>query len=63
MQNNLKKVRIMFHLAEKTEDLTLGHSISHCSERPLRRRKGGAGIHSTFATKMRHSEPQKITVP
>ena len=62
MQNNLKKVRIMFHLAEKTEDLSLGHSISHCSERLLRRRKGGAGIHSTFATKIRRSELQKITV-
>lgn len=33
-------LRVLFYLADKTEDLSLGHSISDNSEEPLRRDKG-----------------------
>ena len=61
MQNNLKKVRLTFHLSEKTEDLSLGHSSCR-SERQLRTCKARVRIHSSFATKIRQSELQKVTV-
>ena len=38
----------MFYSADKTEDLSLGHSISDSSETLLQRGKGGAGTYRSF---------------
>ena len=40
-----QKLRIMFYLADKTEDLSLGHSISDRSEGLVWRGQGGARIY------------------
>ena len=48
------KLRVMFYLAGKTEDLSLRHSISDNSERPAPKGQGGWGepeYRGVFATK------------
>ena len=47
----LKKLRILFYLADKTEELSLGLSPSETSERLLQRGKGGARINRGFCNK------------
>lgn len=49
----------MFHLADKTEDLSPGHSISDNPEGLLQRRKEKSQDIGIFATKTRRSEHQK----
>ena len=41
----------MFDLADKTEDLSPGHSITVSSERLLQRGKGVASIYRSFCNK------------
>ena len=47
----LKQLRILFYLADKTEELSLGCSPSGTSERLLQRGKGGARINRGFCNK------------
>ena len=42
----------MFYLADKTEHLSSGHSISDSSEKLLRRGKAGANICRSFCNKL-----------
>ena len=55
------KLRVMFYLVDKTEDVSLGHILSDSSERLLQRGKGGAGYIGVFTTTTRLLEHQKIT--
>ena len=52
----------MFYLVEKTEDLSLEHSISASSEGLLCRGKGRARLYRRFCNKYQVVEHQKITV-
>lgn len=45
------KLRIMFHLVDKTEDLSVGHSPSESSERLLQRGEGGTRLYKNFCNK------------
>ena len=49
--HTLKKLRILFYLADKTEELSLGRNPSGTSERLLQRGKGGARINRGFCNK------------
>ena len=52
----------MFYLADKTEDLSPGHSLSDISERLVPGGKGGAWINRIFCNKDQVVRYQKITV-
>ena len=44
-------MRVRFYSVDKTEDISLGHSLSDCSERLLPRRKGEPGHLRSFGSK------------
>ena len=52
----------MFYLVDKTEELSLEHSISDSSKGLLQRGKRGASVYRIFLTKTRLLEHGKITV-
>ena len=52
----------MFYLADKTEDVSPGHSLSDSPERWLRRGKGEGRIHGRFCSKAQGVRTSKDTV-